>query len=317
MDAAQAKLLIASGIAISWGNLSQLTTSRALSARSVDALAGIERLTTERVRAGIDNRADLELAIGRRAAAEQTLAALTEAIALERNRLAALIGAGPERASGMPSPRPDLNSTTEVPSNLSARLLGRRPDIVSARLRAEAAAQRMKSARRAFFPDINLAAVVGLQSFGLSELLKSDSEFARFGPAVSLPLFDGQRLKSNYRLSEADYDQAVARYDQTLLAALHEVGDTLESRRALTGRLEKARTAAKAATEAARMMRMRQTEGIASVLQVLSAEDDAIASQQLVAELEARSFLLDIALVRALGGGFIAYPTERSSQTND
>ncbi len=317
VDAAQAKLLIASGIAISWGNLSQLTTSRALSARSVDALAGIERLTTERVRAGIDNRADLELAIGRRAAAEQTLAALTEAIALERNRLAALIGAGPERASGMPSPRPDLNSTTEVPSNLSARLLGRRPDIVSARLRAEAAAQRMKSARRAFFPDINLAAVVGLQSFGLSELLKSDSEFARFGPAVSLPLFDGQRLKSNYRLSEADYDQAVARYDQTLLAALHEVGDTLESRRALTGRLEKARTAAKAATEAARMMRMRQTEGIASVLQVLSAEDDAIASQQLVAELEARSFLLDIALVRALGGGFIAYPTERSSQTND
>jgi len=310
VDAAQARLMLASGIALSWGNLAQLTASRDLALRSVDALSGIERLTGERVRAGIDNRADHELATARRAGAEQALAALNELIALERNRLAALIGAGPDRAERLPVPAPDLSRTAGVPANLAANLLGRRPDIVAARLRAEAAAARVTSARRAFYPDINLAAVAGLQSLGLDQLFASGSTFANFGPAISLPIFDGARLTSNYNAVEAGYDEAVARYDQTLLAALREVADVLDSRRALAERLLAARTAARSATEAARLARLRHGQGIANLLQVLSAEDAALANQRALAELEARAFLLDVTLVRALGGGATAPATD-------
>ncbi|GHA01731.1 efflux transporter outer membrane subunit [Novosphingobium arvoryzae] len=315
VDAAQARLMLASGIALSWGNLAQLTASRDLALRSVDALSGIERLTGERVRAGIDNRADHELATARRAGAEQALAALNELIALERNRLAALIGAGPDRAERMPVPAPDLSRTAGVPANLAANLLGRRPDIVAARLRAEAAAARVTSARRAFYPDINLAAVAGLQSLGLDQLFASGSTFANFGPAISLPIFDGARLNSNYNAAEAGFDEAVARYDQTLLAALREVADVLDSRRALAERLLAARTAARSATEAARLARLRHGQGIANLLQVLSAEDAALANQRALAELEARAFLLDVTLVRALGGGFTA-PAADTEQTD-
>lgn len=315
VDAAQARLMLASGIALSWGNLAQLTASRDLALRSVDALSGIERLTGERVRAGIDNRADHELATARRAGAEQALAALNELIALERNRLAALIGAGPDRAERLPVPAPDLSRTAGVPANLAANLLGRRPDIVAARLRAEAAAARVTSARRAFYPDINLAAVAGLQSLGLDQLFASGSTFANFGPAISLPIFDGARLTSNYNAVEAGYDEAVARYDQTLLAALREVADVLDSRRALAERLLAARTAARSATEAARLARLRHGQGIANLLQVLSAEDAALANQRALAELEARAFLLDVTLVRALGGGFTA-PATDTEQTD-
>lgn len=315
VDAAQARLVLASGIALSWGNLAQLTASRDLALRSVDALSGIERLTGERVRAGIDNRADHELAIARRAGAEQALAALDELIALERNRLAALIGAGPDRAERLPVPAPDLSRTARVPANLAANLLGRRPDIVAARLRAEAAAARVTSARRAFYPDINLAAVAGLQSLGLDQLFASGSTFANFGPAISLPIFDGARLTSNYNAVEAGYDEAVARYDQTLLGALREVADALDSRRALAERLLAARTAARAAAEAARLARLRHGHGIANLLQVLSAEDAALANQRALAELKARAFLLDVTLVRALGGGFTA-PGADTEQTD-
>lgn len=315
VDAAQARLMLASGIALSWGNLAQLTASRDLALRSVDALSGIERLTGERVRAGIDNRADHELATARRAGAEQALAALNELIALERNRLAALIGAGPDRAERLPVPAPDLSRTAGVPANLAANLLGRRPDIVAARLRAEAAAARVTSARRAFYPDINLAAVAGLQSLGLDQLFASGSTFANFGPAISLPIFDGARLTSNYNAAEAGFDEAVARYDQTLLAALREVADVLDSRRALAERLLAARTAARSATEAARLARLRHGQGIANLLQVLSAEDAALANQRALAELEARAFLLDVTLVRALGGGFTA-PAADTEQTD-
>ena len=315
VDVAQARLMLASGIALSWGNLAQLTASRDLALRSVDALSGIERLTGERVRAGIDNRADHELATARRAGAEQALAALNELIALERNRLAALIGAGPDRAERLPVPAPDLSRTAGVPANLAANLLGRRPDIVAARLRAEAAAARVTSARRAFYPDINLAAVAGLQSLGLDQLFASGSTFANFGPAISLPIFDGARLNSNYNAAEAGFDEAVARYDQTLLAALREVADVLDSRRALAERLLAARTAARSATEAARLARLRHGQGIANLLQVLSAEDAALANQRALAELEARAFLLDVTLVRALGGGFTA-PATDTEQTD-
>lgn len=315
VDAAQARLILASGIALSWGNLAQLTASRDLALRSVDALSGIERLTGERVRAGIDNRADHELAIARRAGAEQALAALNELIALERNRLAALIGAGPDRAERLPVPAPDLSRTAGVPANLAANLLGRRPDIIAARLRAEAAAARVTSARRAFYPDINLAAVAGLQSLGLDQLFASGSTFANFGPAISLPIFDGARLTSNYNAAEAGFDEAVARYDQTLLGALREVADVLDSRRALAERLLAARTAARSATEAARLARLRHGQGIANLLQVLNAEDAALANQRALAELKARAFLLDVTLVRALGGGFTA-PAADTEQTD-
>ncbi len=311
VDAAQARLLLSSGIALSWGNLAQLLATRDLALRSVEALGGIAQLTERRVGAGIDNRADLELATARRAGAEQALAAIEEAIALERNRLAALVGAGPDRATRLPTPSANLRSVTGVPANLAASLLGRRPDVVSARLRAEAAALRVKSARRAFYPDINLAAVVGLQSLGLGQLFNSGSQFANFGPAASLPIFDGQRLRSNFRTAESGYDEAAARYDQTLLGALREVADTLESKRALTARLGTARTAAQSAAEAARLMQQRQAEGVANLLQALTAEDNALSSQRALAELEARSFLLDVTLVRALGGGFAAPSSDR------
>ena len=304
VDAAQARLLLTSGIALGWGQLAALEAARGEAAKSREALAGIERLTADRLHAGLDNKADLDLATARRTAAEQTLAALGEQIALERNRLAALAGGGPDLARTLPHPAPVLAHLTGVPATLGLDLVGRRPDLVSARMRVEASESRVEAARRAFYPDINLSAVAGLQSLGLSNLVSGDSSYAQFGPALNLPLFAGNRLSGGYETAGAGRDEAVARYDQTLIQAIREVADALESRRALAAQLAAARAGADAAGDAARLARLRYGQGLGNRIQVLAAEDSAATARRSLVELEARAFILDVTLVRTLGGGF-------------
>mgnify|MGYP003747203671 CR=1 FL=1 len=304
VDAQQARLLLTTSVASAWADFSQIWASRDVAAEAVRIRGETEQLTEARMRAGIDNAADLELARSRHAAARAELAALDEALALNRNRIAALLGAGPDRGASLPRPALSLASETLVPANLSANLVGRRPDLVSARLRAEAAASRVKVAKRDFYPNINLSAVAGLQSLGLSKLFESGSSNANFGPAISLPIFDGGRLAGRYRGASAAYEEAVARYDQTLILSFREVADALESKRALETRLSASRGANRSAAEAARLAGLRYRQGVGNLLQVLAAEDAALSARRAVTDLEARAFLLDISLIRALGGGF-------------
>ena len=122
-----------------------------------------------------------------------------------------------------------------LPDRVDLDLIGRRPDLVAARLYAEAAAERINVARADFYPNINIAAVVGLQTLGLGSLGDGSSQFAQVGPAVSLPIFNGGAIEGAYRGARADYDEAVATYNQSLADALREVADALSDRRAVRG----------------------------------------------------------------------------------
>jgi outer membrane protein TolC len=102
----------------------------------------------------------------------------------------------------------------------------------------------------------------------------------------------------------AEYDAAVATYDGTVANALHEVADAVTSRRALDGELAAARAAVDAAREAHSIVRRRYQGELATYLDVLSAEDARIAAERSLADIETRALLLDVALVRALGGGY-------------
>src|SRR3546814_15832663 len=89
----------------------------------------------------------------------------------------------------------------------------------------------IEASKAAFKPSINLNALVGLASAGLSELFSGDALLGFGGPAISLPIFDGGALRSQLAKADADYDLAVAGYNQTLVAALHEVTDAVQAAR--------------------------------------------------------------------------------------
>jgi len=191
-----------------------------------------------------------------------------------------------------------------LPANLAADLVGRRPDVTAARWRAEAADRRVAQSKAAFYPNINLIAFIGGQSLHLDQLTRSGSDIGSVGPALSLPIFQGGRLRAGLRGAWADRDAAVAAYDATLTEALHSVADVVASQRALNVRLTESRQALAADEDAFRIARLRYDGALSDYQSVLLAEQAVLAQRRIVADLESRAFTLDVALVRALGGGF-------------
>lgn len=303
VDADQARLMLTTDIAAAYADLAQYHAERDVALEALRVRDATSRLTAERVAVGVDARGSQRQAESRVPAARADIAALDEAIALTRNRLAALAGAGPD--CGLSIARPTIAvPPVGLPANAGIDLIGRRPDIVAARLRAEAAAKRIKVARADFYPNVNLGAVIGIQSLGLGRLIDTGSTYGNAGPAFSLPIFDDGRLSGRYAAARADYDAAVARYNATLIAALRETADAVASQRALDARLAEQRASLASARDASRIAALRYAGGLSTQLGVLTANDFELTARRAVADLEARRIALDVALIRALGGGY-------------
>jgi len=300
----EARLVLTTNIAATYADLARLHAQRDVIVTTIRNREETLRLVSERVEAGLDGDAALEQARSRVPAARGELAATDEAIALTRNALAALTGAGPDRALSITRPIVALDDVRSVPADASIALIGRRPDIAAARAGVEASASRIKVARAAFYPNVSLSSLIGLQSLGLSSLIQSGSFFGNTGPAVTLPIFHGGAISGQYRGARGAYDEAVARYDGVVVRALHDVADTMVSRNMLGVRLNESRQALAAAEAAYTLARTRYERGLSAYFDVLTTEEGVLQARRSVADLQARAFTLDVAMVRALGGGF-------------
>lgn len=301
---AEARLALTSAIASSYAELARLHAQRDVLIATVLNRNETLALVAGRQAAGLDNRMALAQASSRVPAARVELAATDEAIALTRNAIAELVGTGPDRALLLTRPDIRLDALRNVPADATIALVGRRPDIAAARAAAEAAASEIKVARAAFYPAISLSGLLGLQSIGFGNLLKGSSAYGSVGPAVTLPIFQGGALSGQYRGARAQYDEAVASYNGTVLAALRQLADALVSRNMLAPRTADARLALADADEAYALARARYRGGLATYLDVLSAEEGVLQARRTLADLETRAFTVDVSIVKALGGGF-------------
>ena len=303
-DAATARLTLAAAVSSTYVDFAQLLVRRDTAVDAARIRRETRDLVVRRFNAGLEPRTSVEQAEGSAESAEAQLAAINEAIALNRNALAALLGAGPDRGLSITAPSLTSRRTTELPANIPLELIGRNPEVVSARWRVEAAAERIGVAGAGFYPNVNLSGLIGFASFGLSNLFHSQSLVGSVGPAISLPIFDGGRLRASYRGARGEYDAAVAAYDEELLQVLHEAADAATSLRALGPRVDRTNAALARQTTAYRLARMRYEGGLSNYQAVLISEDALLAARELAASLRLRGFVLDIALAKALGGGF-------------
>lgn len=303
-DQAQARLMISSSVASSYAELSRLFAAQETAKKAVQVRAKTAELFHERFKNGLENLGGVKQAQAAQADAEQLLLLIDEQIGLQRNQLAALMGAGPDRGLKIQRPNINLNRDFALPKELSANLLGRRPDVVGAKLQAQAQAKRIEQKEAEFYPNVNLLGFLGLQSLGLNVLTQGNSTTGSIGPAIYLPLFTGGRLTGELNSSKAQYNQAVGNYNRTVTKALQDVADTALSKKSLTPRLLKSETALAAATDAFNIARHRYEGNLANYLEVLTAEDAMLGNMRLHTDLQARAFALDIALIRALGGGY-------------
>ena len=135
---------------------------------------------------------------------------------------------------------------------------------MAARLRVTAAAKRIDVAKAGFYPNINLAAYLGVQSLGIDMLSKSGSDIGQAGLALSLPIFEAGRLQAGYRGTQADYDGAVAAYKQALVLALKDVAVAVNGTKSLATRVAAAREALASGEVAYRISRLRYEGGLFS-----------------------------------------------------
>ncbi len=303
-DAAQAHLTLATGIASGYVELAHLYATRDTLAEALRIRTRTAELFAQRFEHGMETRGSLREAQARQANAEGELLQVDEQIALQRNQLAALLGAGPDRGLEIARPQLKFEEHFALPPHLAADLLGRRPDVAAARLQAETYTQRVDQKKADFYPNINLSAFIGVQSLGLDLLTKSGSTIGSVGPAFSLPIFSGGRLRGELRGAEARRDEAVASYNKTVAKALQDVADAAVSQQALAARLARGEQAVAAASEAYQIAKSRYEGGLSSYLEVLSAEDTLLTNQRSLTDLRSRSLSLDVALMRALGGGY-------------
>jgi NodT family efflux transporter outer membrane factor (OMF) lipoprotein len=193
-----------------------------------------------------------------------------------------------------------------LPANVPADLLARRPDIVAQQLRVEAAAARIGAAKADFFPNINLAAFVGLGATSIHglPLFNAGSAIAGIGPALHLPIFDAGRLQANLRGRYGEYDIAVSQYNQALVDALRQVADQIASLRAVKRQLVDQADALAAAGDAYGLTLDRYRAGLTNYLDVLVNEERLLAERLNRVRLEGRSLALAVETIRALGGGY-------------
>jgi NodT family efflux transporter outer membrane factor (OMF) lipoprotein len=303
-DAAAVRLALSTGIASTYAELVRLHALKDAAETNLRIRTDSERLIQARKTAGLENDSASARAEAGRSGAAADVAAVDEQIELVRNQIAALLGTGPARGKTIELPNAPRLRSFGLPEDLGIEMVGRRPDIVAARLRTEALGSRIKAAKADFYPNVRLSALIGLGSLGLGNLFGGGSTFGAAGPAVSLPIFSGGSLQGAYRGARADFDGAVAAYNETLVQAVREIADIGARQRGLAARLTQTRAALAASQRAYDLIQARYRGGLAPYFEVLSAEDALNSNRRNVADLEASAFALDVALVRALGGGF-------------
>jgi NodT family efflux transporter outer membrane factor (OMF) lipoprotein len=300
-----ARQVLASQVAQTYVQLGRLLAQRDVAQQALAQRDQMLGLIRQRVDAGLDTRVELKQGEGALPEARVQIEQLDEQIATARHALAALVALPPQSQDQL---QPDLRAmkTLPLPAVLPADLLGRRPDVTAARWRMEAATKGVDSAKAQFYPNVSLTAFVGLSSIGLDRLIDSGSQQYGVGPAIHLPIFDAGRLRAQLRAKTADLDAAVESYNGAILDAVRETADQLGARQSVQRQREQQAQAREAAEAAYDIATQRYRAGLSGYLTVLTAETSLLNQRRLSVDLQARELSAQVALVRALGGGFDA-----------
>ncbi|MBB3226699.1 NodT family efflux transporter outer membrane factor (OMF) lipoprotein [Luteibacter sp. Sphag1AF] len=304
IDARAARIELSANVARAYSQLGYAYAQLDVAQAELDRSKASRDLTRQRVAAGVDNQITLKQGDGEVASAEGEVAVAERAIDSARSSLSVLLGKGPDRGLDIARPAPLNPAAVAVPSTVPADLLGRRADLVAARWRVEAASKDIASAKTEFLPNISLGAMAALASGGSNGLFSSRDRFYEVAPAVSLPIFDGGRLRSNLASKDAEYDLAVAQYNKTLVGALNEVADDLSGLDSMTTQIDAQQRAQNAAQQAYDLSQQRYKAGVGSYLESLSVRQQLLIAEQRMAALRAQQVDLSVQLIQALGGGF-------------
>jgi multidrug efflux system outer membrane protein len=260
-------------------------------------------LTQSRAEGGVAAMSDVYQARILVFGAESAIADIHRRVEQQENSFSILLGRNPgEILRGMALTNQALRA--EVPPGLPSALLDRRPDLRASEQQMVAANADIGQAKAAFFPQITLTGFYGYQTVALSDLFTSGARTWQFGPAVTMPLFTGGRLRSNLKLARARFEESVAQYQQTVQNAFREVSDGLIAYQRTREFRLKQEERTQANRDATDLANVRYEGGVTSYLEVLYNEQELFTAELALAQARRNELLSVIQLYRALGGGW-------------
>jgi NodT family efflux transporter outer membrane factor (OMF) lipoprotein len=303
-DLENARLVVTAEVAADYFNLRALDAEIDVVRQNITAQRRALEFVSSRHDMGVASGLDLAQAQSQLDSTVTQIDLLRVQRAQFEHALASLVGAG---APGfVVAPALTQLAVPPIPIGVPSDLLERRPDVASAERAMAAANAQIGVAKAAYFPSVPLTGSYGVESNRLASLFSAASTLWSLGIAATESLFDAGRLSANVDFAQAGYRASIANYRQTVLTAMQEVQD------ALTGSANLARAAAEASAAVRSAQRVvdlandRYAGGLATYLDVVTAEQALLANQRLLVQINGQQVLTAVFLIKALGGGWDA-----------
>ncbi len=258
-----------------------------------------------RLEGGVSNRLELDRIVANRARTAASIPDIEQQIAVVENNLSLLLGRPPSTVG-----RAVLSAgealPPAIPPGLPAQLLERRPDVVQAEQLLVASNADIGAAKALFYPTINLTGFLGGISGDLSTFLGGDGSGGvwSIGSSLLQPIFNGGRLKRNVEVMQARFDAALAEYQKAALNAYREVANSLITIQKLAEIRVERQVGVDALRDAADLARTRYDSGLASYIEILTADQELFEQQLLLAQTRGAELRARAELYRTLGGGW-------------
>jgi multidrug efflux system outer membrane protein len=303
-DVGVVRLTVATEVAVDYYMLRSLDSQDQILQETVAAFTEQVRVVSAQLKNGLVGPIDLYQAQAQLEATQAQWRDVQRARADVEHALAILCGKPAPTFSVAANPLLEA-APPAVPVGLPGQLLTRRPDVAEAEQNVVSFNAQVGVATAELYPTFTLTGTAGFESASLSHLLDWKSKMFAIGPSISVPLFEGGRLRANLDAVKAQYQQAVAAYVNQVLIAYGDVEDALTDLHALTDEVARMRAAVKASQDYVRTARVQYKQGLVTYLIVIDAERTLLTNQLTLSQDLNQQMAASIHVIKALGGGWV------------
>lgn len=303
-ESAQVAIVLSSSVAFTYYSW-QIEKRRLRLLEEQEELASLRtQLTSSRQSDALDNRQQTLQASTAQLQLGKQIAESKQTLRLLETQLKLLLGVGPDDPIHLQVHALPADAKIALPEHLSSNLLARRPDLMALIWRVEAAAERVGAARADFYPSINLAALIGLDSVFINKFFTWPSRTAKAIPALNLPIFTGGFLRAQLKARQSEFVEASMAYNQQLLQAVKEVADQIAMVQTADERLRMQTQIVQQTAQTHLLTEMKNRHAISSYLEVIDTKQALIDQQQLELAEQLQKLSTTVSLIKALGGGY-------------
>ena len=302
-DVGVVRLTVETDVARYYYALRSLDAQLQILAGTVTAYQEQVRLLSVQLRTGLVSAIVVHQAEAQLQTTQAQLRDVQRARADQEHALAILCGQPAPSFTVAPDPLHESTPPT-VPPGLPAELLTRRPDVAEAEENVRAANAQIGVATAEFYPRFTITSSAGFESADVSTLFNWQSRVASILPSISIPIFQGGRLRANLAASKARYEQTVGTYVNQVLVAYGDVEDALTDLHAFGDEVGRLRDAVGASQGYLRLAQVQYRQGLADYLIVTDAERTLLANQLALAQAVNLQMAASVHLIKALGGGW-------------